>query len=449
MIMGGFRIFIVEDDPLYARLLEYNLSRNPDYTVEKFLSGKDCLDNLHKKPALVTIDFSMADMNGDELLRKIKSKNPSVGVIIISGQQDVTTAIELLKEGAFDYIVKGEDTGERLWNSVRLFRENQSLRVENDRLLEEVSHKYDHSNLMVGSSEKLQEVFKLIEKASKSQITVAITGETGTGKELVSKSIHYGSDRKNKPFIAVNVGAIPKELVESELFGYEKGAFTGAMGRRTGVFEEANGGTLFLDEISEMDLSTQKRFLRVLQEKEIKRLGSHELIKVDVRVITATHKNLAEEVNKGNFRADLYYRLMGLPIHLPPLRERGKDILRLAQHFASTYCRENKIPKVTILEDAACKLLSYSFPGNIRELKAIIEKAVILCEDRKIHDTDITFDPLYDAPGFYEETGTLDSYTVKIINHYLEKYHRNPILVAEKLGVAKSTIYRYIKTHNL
>lgn len=447
--MDDFRIFIVEDDPVYARLLEYNLGRNPDYVVEKFVSGKECMDNLHKKPALVTIDFSLPDMNGDELLKKIKARNASIGIIIISGQQDLTTAIELIKDGAFDYIVKSEDTSGRLWNSVRLFRENQSLKVTNERLLEEVTHKYDHSNLMVGSSEKLQEVFKLIEKASNSQITVAITGETGTGKELVSKSIHYGSDRKNKPFVAVNVGAIPKELVESELFGYEKGAFTGAMGRRTGVFEEAHQGTLFLDEISEMDLSTQKRFLRVLQEKEIKRLGSHELIKVDVRVITATHKNLVEEVNLGNFRADLYYRLMGLPIHLPPLRERGKDILRLANHFANTYSKENKIPKVQILEDAACKLLSYSFPGNIRELKAIIEKAVILCEGGEIHDTDITFDPLYDAPGFYEEEGTLDSYTVKIIRHYLDKFNRNPILVAEKLGVAKSTIYRYIKAHNL
>lgn len=447
--MERFKIFVVEDDPVYARLLEYHLCKNPDFRVEKFLTGKECLDNLHKKPELITVDFALPDMLGDQLLKKIKKENSSIGVIIISGQEDVEIAIKLMQEGAFDYIVKGEETTSRLWNSIRLFRENQSLRSENERLLDEVTHKYDQSNLMVGSSDGLREVFKLIEKASASQINVAITGETGTGKELVAKSIHFNSVRKSKPFIAVNVGAIPKELVESEIFGYEKGAFTGSMARKAGVFEEANKGTLFLDEISEMDLNTQKRFLRVLQEREVKRLGGNDLIKVDVRVITATHANLTEEVNKGTFRADLYYRLMGLPIHLPPLRERGKDIIKLAQHFANTYCLENKIPPVFILDDASCKLLSYSFPGNIRELKAIIEKAVIMCENGKIHDTDITFDPLYDSPGFYEENGTLDSYTVKIIIHYLNKFQRNPIVVAEKLGVAKSTIYRYIKAHNL
>ncbi len=447
--MSGFKIFVVEDDIWYADFLKHSLSLNPDYEVEIFASGRECLSNLYRRPSLVTVDFSLPDMNGRELLEKIKKHSPDVAVLIISGQEDITTAVELLKVGAFDYIVKNEDTRNRLWNSVRLFRENQSLREENEKLKEVVGKKYDFSNILIGNCKGIRDAFSLMEKAVTSQITVSITGETGTGKELVAKSIHYNSDRRKNPFIAINIGAIPKDLVESELFGYEKGAFTGANTRKPGVFEDAQKGTLFLDEIAEMDTAMQTKFLRVLQEKEVRRIGSSQTVKLDVRIITATHKNLVEEVNKGNFRADLFFRLMGLPIHMVPLRERGNDIMKLAIHFAESFCRENRQEKVEFSETAVTKLMNYNYPGNVRELKAVIELAIILCEGRKIEARHINFAPV----GLKEETEseemTLDEHIRGVVRKSLEKYNHNPTLVANKLGISRPTIYRYIREFNL
>jgi DNA-binding NtrC family response regulator len=284
-----------------------------------------------------------------------------------------------------------------------------------------------------------------MEKATKTNINVSITGETGTGKEVVSKAIHYNSDRKKKPFVAVNMAAIPKELVESELFGHEKGAFTGAVARKAGKFEEANGGTIFLDEIAELDLNLQSKILRVLQEREVIRVGGNEKVKLDIRLIVATHKNLPDEVKKGNFREDLYYRIIGLPVELPPLRDRGNDVLILAKHFTDEFAKENKLGHVTISSEAKQKLMGYHFPGNIRELKAIMELASVMCTDGDIQPDDITFNSTKSDDVFTMEQKSLRQYTCDIIKYYLRKYDDDVMLVADKLDIGKSTIYKMLQ----
>ena len=446
--MSSFKIFLVEDDEFYGKLLRHHLSLNPDYDVEVYTSGKELLENIYKRPDVISLDYSLPDISGAELLRKIKKQYSDIPVIIVSGQEDITTAVNLLKEGAYDYIVKDKDTKDRIWNSIKHIRENAKLKDELDRLREEVNLKYDFSNIK-GSSQTIKRVFKLIEKASQSNITVSIYGETGTGKELVAKAIHYNSARRKKPFVAVNIAAIPKDLIESELFGHEKGSFTGAINRRVGKFEEANGGTLFLDEIGEMELHLQAKLLRVLQEKEVTRIGSNTPLKIDSRIICATHRNLQEEVSAGRFREDLYYRLLGLPIELPPLRERGNDILILAKHFADEFARENNMEKVIITSEAQDKLLKYHWPGNVRELKAVIELAVVMTDDRRITDEHINFTRSNSIQEFLHESGTLRDFTNKIIQFYLDKFDNNVLEVAKKLDVGKSTIYRLIKNKEI
>jgi DNA-binding NtrC family response regulator len=283
--LKSFKIFVVEDDLWYGSFLEYQLSLNPDYEVVKYTTGNECLLNLYTGPAVITLDYSLPDMSGEELLKQIKKLSPDTHVVIISGQEDVSTAIRLLKEGAFDYIVKDEEAKDRIWNSIKNIREKLQLKMEIEGLKQEIVKKYKYSELIVGNSEAIMRIHGLIEKATTSNITVSITGETGTGKELVAKAIHYNSATKDKSFVALNIAAIPKELMESELFGHEKGAFTGASARRIGKFEEAHKGTLFLDEIAEMDLNTQTKLLRVVQEKELCRIGSNHTIKIDCRII--------------------------------------------------------------------------------------------------------------------------------------------------------------------
>ncbi|AEV34329.1 MULTISPECIES: sigma-54-dependent transcriptional regulator [Flavobacteriales] len=448
--MNGFKIFIVDDNELYAKASQHHLSLNPDNEVESFSTGKDCINNLYTKPNMIFLDYSLPDMSGIEVLRKIKQSYPETPVVIVSGQEDVSTAVELLKEGAYDYIVKDENAHERMWKSTNNIRENFMLRDEIDKLREEVDHKYDFSNIK-GNSLALKKVYKLIEKASQTNITVSITGETGTGKELVAKAIHYNNKNKQKrPLVAVNIAAIPRDLLESELFGHEKGAFTGASNRRIGKFEEAIGGTIFLDEIGEMDLNLQAKLLRVLQEKEVTRIGSNTPVKVNARVLVATHKTLAEEVKAGRFREDLYYRLLGLPIELPPLRDRGNDIVVLAKHFIDDFASENDMGKLHITADAQKKLLNYDWPGNVRELKAVVELASVLCDDGKITDMDINFNSTNNGLSeLMSKELTLKGYNIKIIQHFLDKYERNVVDVAKKLDIGKSTIYRMVKNNEL
>lgn len=444
-----FTIFIVEDDEMYSKVLEYQLNLNPDYEVKVFHNAKDCIKNLHEHPAVVTVDYTLPDMNGGDLLKRVKTISPQSQVIIISGQDNIETAIDLLKLGAYDYIVKNNEAKSRMWNSVNNIRQNFGLKEEIETLREEIVHKYEFDNLIIGNSDSIRKVFTLMDKATKTNITVSVTGETGTGKELVAKSIHYNSDRNKKTFIAVNVAAIPRDLIESELFGHEKGSFTGAISRRIGKFEEADKGTLFLDEIGEFDLNLQSKLLRVLQEREITRVGGNQNIPIDVRIITATHKNLAEEVKKGNFREDLYYRLLGLPIYLPPLRDRDKDILIIAKHFIDQFCQENKLPVKQLSVEARNKLLSYHFPGNVRELKAVIELAIVMSNHDTIQPEDITFNEFGTAQDFLLLEKTLVEYNRSIIQHFLDKYDHNVLLVARKLDIGKSTIYRMIQNGEL
>ncbi|HPR57199.1 MAG TPA: sigma-54 dependent transcriptional regulator [Bacteroidales bacterium] len=448
--MSNFKIFIVEDDPFYGEMLKYHISLNPDYSVEKFQTGKDFLNNLHRNPSVVTLDYTLPDISGLEVLKKIMAYNPNIPVIIVSGQEDVSTAVNLLKEGAYDYFVKNDETKDRIWNSLKKIREKLNLEKEIDSLKEEIGRKYIFGNIIKGNSPGIKKIFSLIEKAIQTNITVSITGETGTGKDLVAKAIHYNSAKANLPFIAINVSAIPKELIESEMFGHEKGAFTGAVTRKIGKFEEAGKGTIFLDEIGEMDQYMQVKLLRVLQEKELNRVGGNEVIKVNARVIIATNRNLAEEVKKGNFRQDLYFRLLGLNINLPPLRDRGNDILLLAKYFVDEFCKENDLQKKSLSQKAQEKLMNYDFPGNVRELKAIMELAVVMANSEVIDDNDISLSAATRSSNFLmDEEDTLQGYDKKIIKHFLEKYDNNILEVAKKLDIGKSTIYRMIKNKEI
>ncbi len=443
--MSVYSIFIVEDDEWYGKILEYHLSLNQDYKITRFEKAQDCLDKLYLLPDLITIDFSLPDMPGDKLYKKIREVNSDVPVIVISSQEDITIAVNLLKMGVSDYMVKDDATKDLLWNSIIRVKETQNLKKEVAYLKEELGQKFSFEKTILGQSDALKRIFTMMEKATKTNINVSITGETGTGKEVVAKAIHYNSDRKKKDFVAVNMAAIPKDLIESELFGYEKGAFTGAINRKAGKFEEANGGTIFLDEIVELDLSLQSKILRVLQEREVVRIGGNERVKLDIRLIVATHANLAEEVKKGNFREDLYYRVIGLPIELPPLRNRGNDILILAKHFAEDFAKQNKLGNITISQEAKDKLLRYTYPGNVRELKAIIDLAAVMCNDNEILAADITFNSPNRDEQFTFDSKTLREYTIDIIKHHLKKNDNDVVATANDLDIGKSTIYKMLQ----
>ncbi len=440
-----FKIFVVEDDEWYNRLLVHNLSLNPDYVIESFSNGKDCLNNLDKNPDVVTLDYRLPDMQGLEILKRIKAENEEIQVILISEQDEIDVVVELLKFGAYDYIVKSRDIRERLLNTIQNIRNGVNLKKEIVSLRKEIKNKYSYQNTIIGNSPATKKIYDQIEKATRTNISVAITGETGTGKELVAKAIHYNSPRSAKPFIAVNMAAIPKDLAESELFGHEKGAFTGANYRRIGKFEEANGGTLFLDEITEMDVSLQAKLLRALQEKEIVRVGNNKPVKTDCRIIVASNQNFQESVTSGKFRQDLYYRLYGFPVELPPLRERGNDIIILAKHFIKAFCSENNLSLKTITQPAVDKLLSYPFPGNIRELKSVIELAITVTDTDEITDEEIYLGKNVMIGDYIEKEITLREYNINIVKKYLEKYDNNIKLVADKLDIGVATIYRMLK----
>lgn len=442
--MNPFRIFIVEDEVWYREILEYHLSLNPNCEVFSFATGKDCLNNLHKKPSVYVLDYSLPDITGKLLLKKLKAHNPDIPIIIVSGQEEIAIAVELLKDGAYDYIIKDNETKNRLWDCINSIKETFPIEPKTSAKKINDDKKYSFSKLIIGNSKAIGRVFNLYEKAIKSNITISITGETGTGKEMIAKAIHYNSFRETKPFVTVNVSAIPQELIESEMFGYEKGAFTGANSRRIGKFEEANKGTLFLDEVGDMNLSMQSKLLRVIQEREVVRVGGNTRVNLDVRIIVATHKDLAEEVKSGKFREDLYYRLLGLSIEMPSLRERDGDILLLAKHFVKVYCKENKLRELVLSAEAQSKLKKYSYPGNVRELKAIMELSCVMSDEESISESDIIFNSLSSMGDILSKEVPLREHILKIVKHYLEKYDNNVILVAKKLQIGKSTIYRMI-----
>jgi two-component system, NtrC family, response regulator AtoC len=439
------KIFVVEDNDWYQRLLVHTISMNPDYEVHAFSTAQEILDRLDEMPDLITIDYRLPDSTGEELLKTILARIPGIQVIVISEQEDIETAVSLLKLGAYDYIVKGNDIQNRLLNTILNAQQKTKLLKKIERLEQEVQTKYNFDDTIIGQSSKMQRVYALLQKAINNNITVSISGETGTGKEVIAKAIHYNSVYKNKPFVAINMAAIPKELFESELFGHEKGSFTGASQTRIGKFEEADGGTLFLDEVGEMDLVFQAKLLRVLQERELTRVGSNKVYKFNCRIIVATHKNLLQEVKDGNFREDLYYRLYGLPIELPPLREREKDVLLLCKSFIQKFCQENKFEVKKLSSEAQNKLLAYPWPGNIRELKSVIELAVVMSLDETIQADDIVLANNDVLSGIMGEEMSLRSYNRKIVQLYLDKYNNNTKVVADKLDIGQTTIYRMLK----
>lgn len=442
-------IFVVEDDLWYGELLVHHLQLNPENKVKRFESGKELIKALDEKPNIITLDYSLPDIKGDELLKVLKSKAPDSEIVIVSGQEDINTALAMMRFGVYDYIVKNEETKERLWNAVHHIRNKVTLEDEVKHLRLQIGDKNDLRNMIIGNSEQMNHVFNLISKATTTTINVSLTGETGTGKELVARAVHLNSSRANRPFVAVNATAIPRDLMESELFGHEKGSFTGAINTRIGKFEEASGGTLFLDEIADLDFSIQVKLLRVLQEREITRVGSNQIIPIDVRIITATHKNLSDEVRVGLFREDLFYRLLGLPIQLPPLKDRGNDILLLAKQFLDSFCSLNKLSKKTFSVAAKEKLLAYQYPGNVRELKAVVELAAVMTISDQIDVDDISFTATRTPVDLLDQDCTLDEFNHKIIRYYLDRYDNNVIETAKKLDIGKSTIYRLMKEGKL
>jgi DNA-binding NtrC family response regulator len=444
MASKKYKIFIVDDNSMFLKVMYKFLSINENFEVYALSSGRECIGRLNEKPDIISLDYTLPDYNGREVLEKIMQNSPSTQVIIVSGQNDVSTAIDLLKLGAYDYIVKGIDTRDKILIAIDKIIERIELTNENIRLKQAIHKEYNFRNLIKGSSKALEVVFSLMEKAAQTNINVSVYGDTGTGKELVAKGIHYNSKRSSMPFIPVNISSIPDTLIESELFGYEKGAFTGADSSKAGKIELADGGTLFLDEIAEMNLNTQAKLLRVLQERELTRLGSNKPIKFDVRVIVATHRNLTEMIQRGEFREDLYFRLLGLTIELPPLRERGNDCILLAKYFINEFCDENGLPYKKLSEESQEKIRNYPFPGNVRELKALMELACVLADGDVIEPSHININPLNLKQNLLSQEKTLQEYNEEIIQYFINKY-KNIREVARRLDVGKSTLYRYMK----
>lgn len=383
------KLFIVEDDMMVASLMKQSLAKF-DHDITHFTTAEECINNLHLNPDIVSVDYNLPGMNGLELMNRIKAYNSAIMIVIVSGQETLDVVIEAYKHGASEYIIKNDNLFVNLENSIKNLSMSVVLKKEVEFLKDQIIDRHKYANIL-GNSNPVIRVLKLIQKVEKSNIMVLVTGQSGTGKELVAKALHYNSPRARKPFVTVNMGAIPEDLIESELFGHEKGAFTDARERRIGKFEEANDGTIFLDEIGEMNLHLQTKLLRVLQEKEITRIGSNKIIKLDFRMIAATNRNLSNEVKEGRFREDLFYRIQGFLIHLPPLKERGDDVILLAKSFLEEFARNNKIPQLTLSKEAVQFMLKYEWPGNIRELKAVMERAALLCENNTIQTDDLMF----------------------------------------------------------
>lgn len=442
---SNFKIFVVEDNEWYNKLLVHTLSLNPEFIVKSFYSGKEMLKELTPDVNVITLDYRLSETTGDLILPEIKRISPNSEVIVVSEQSDISVAVDLLKLGAFDYIVKSEDIKDRILNSINHVRNSAGLKNKIEILQSEVEKKYDFQSSILGQSEAIKGVHSMVGKAVKTSITVCITGETGTGKEVVAKAVHYNSDRKSKPFVAINMAALPADLIESELFGYEKGAFTGAQNRRIGKFEQADGGTLFLDEIGELDITFQAKLLRAIQEREFTRVGGNEQVKIDCRIVVATNKDLLHEVKTGNFREDLYYRLFGLPIHLPPLRDRDNDVLLLAKSFISEFCKDNKITNKQLREDAREKLLTYAWPGNVRELKSVVELSVVMSDTDLITASDIIINTKELLQEILLNKMTMREYEIAIVKHYMKRHDDNTKKVAEDLDIGQATVYRLLK----
>ena len=442
------KILVVDDEEIIRDSLFYILEKE-GYAVDKAENGKIAYEKMVANHFdLVITDIEMPFMKGTELLEKIKTLNVQTSVIIITAFGSLDTAISALRNGAGDYILKPVEFDELLIKTKRLF-EVRDLLLENRVLREEIHRKYDFENI-IGKGNSIKKVYEMIEAVAETDSTVLISGNSGTGKELVARALHYKSHRKNKPFVAVNCGAISENLIESELFGHKKGAFTGAIADKEGYMKAANGGTLFLDEISEMPPQLQVKLLRAIQEKEYTPVGTTVSLTVNTRFIATTNRNLEEEVKNGRFREDLYYRINVVDIHLPSLKEREEDIPLLADHFLNKYRKELNKNIKGVDNEAMRALLSHEWKGEVRELENIIERAVIFCKGDMItlQELPATFKPKMDDTDF-SFNGSLDDSVRKFERDFilraLENNDNNKEKTADTLRVGLSTLYRKLK----
>jgi len=450
----GIRLLIVDDEPSIRKLC-MTVGEALGFTCMEANSGETALALLEEQPAhMILTDMVMPHMSGLEFLEKVKKLLPRAEVAVMTGHGSVETAVQAMKLGAYDYISKPFSPLEELRLFLRRMAEKVRLVEENQFLRDRMETEADLHGI-VGSSVKIQDVLRMISRLKDTRTPVLITGESGTGKELVARAIHFRGSFANRPFVAVDCGSLVPTLIESELFGYEKGAFTGALKSKTGLFQSANGGTVFLDEIGEIPLELQGKLLRVLQEKEIRPVGSNQKVKVDVRVIAATNRDLESEYRNGTFRKDLYFRLNVVTVHLPALRERRSDIPLLVHWFLDRYAKGSSI-QVT---NAAMKcLLQYDWPGNVRELENCIERAVALGDRRTIDVGDLP--PSLASGSVASDSGSgmltptvsstdLEDIERVTIQRVFEEVKGDKALAGRMLGISRATLYRKLKRYNI
>ncbi|MDD5230654.1 MAG: sigma-54 dependent transcriptional regulator [Candidatus Marinimicrobia bacterium] len=449
------RIMVVDDDRYICSTL-VELFQNDGFEMDIAYTGTEAVDKFSNSNFdLVLLDINLPKMTGLEVLREIRRLEPDVAVIMATAKADVATIVESIKAGAENYITKPYHDFASLRAIVQKALENKAVRDENRYLRSRMDFKSRISNI-IGRSPKMLELYKMIEKIAPLDTTVLLAGETGTGKELLAQAIHHLSRRSNNRFISINCGGIPETLLESTLFGYEKGAFTGAYKRTRGVFEEADGGTLFLDEIGETSPALQVRLLRVLQSRTFQRVGGTETLRSDVRFISATNKDLLEEIKQKNFREDLYYRINVISLFIPSLKERIDDLPLLVQHFVHKYAVQHEKP-VTGIDPALQLILArYAWPGNVRELENVIERAVVLCENETIKAVDlpdyistspgITLNPATDITNYHTAKQAFEK---TFLSNILEKHNWNISRVAAAIGTPRQNLYLKIKKHRL
>ena len=445
------RILIVDDESSIRRTLREILEYE-DYEVEEAVDGEDALKKLTaERFDLALIDVKMPKKDGIEVLQVVAKEQPDIPVVMISGHGTIETAVEATKLGAFDFIEKPPDLN-RLLLTLRNAMDRATLQEENRRMRQTIVEHHERKLIpIIGSSTPIQRIKDTIKRVAPTDARVLITGEAGTGKELVAKWIHHQSGRQDGPMVEVNCAAIPGELIESELFGHEKGSFTGATKQRIGKFEQANGGTLFLDEIGDMSLSAQAKVLRALQENRISRVGGDRSIPVDVRVVAATNKDLLQQIEESEFREDLYHRLSVILIHLPPLRERREDIAPIASHFCDQLSQRNGMPTKTFSPDALDRLAHYEWRGNVRELRNVIERLLILSEGDEIMVRDVDRYVHSNGGGGHSIEGLLDQFNLfsefrdqaekLFLRHKLDQFDWNISRTAEAIGIQRSHLY--------
>jgi len=453
-------IFLIDDEVNFTRLMEHWIKDRWNYRLKIFNSISEYLRYEGEEPDLILLDIMLpGELDGVELLKKIKIQNPDLPVIMLSAQGKVDIAVETIKIGAFDYFSKPVDL-QKLEISIRNAIKNYELQKKVKTLLEEQEKIYKFDNI-IAIDDKMQEVFKLMKKVLNTNVNVLIYGESGTGKELIARAIHANSDRRDKPFVVVNCASIPKDLLESELFGHEKGSFTGAFQRKIGKFELADGGTIFLDEIGELELSLQAKLLRVIQDKTFERVGGNESITTTARIISATNRDLKKAVDEKLFREDLYYRLSTFPILVPPLRERKGDIVVLAEHFVKKFSEEAKVPTPSITKEVIEIFLRYPWPGNVRELENVLQRAVLICDDNKIRIKDLPLSLQAYLPealtGEVSSATSLETHEIiplekvkeNALRHALKVTKGNIQEAARRLQIGRATIYRMMKEYNI